>query len=47
MEALGRMNSAAVSRGLLASFSVGTEDVGEIDISHLLFVDNTLIFSGV
>jgi hypothetical protein len=41
MEALGRMISAAVSGGLLYSFSVEPM----IDISHLLFADNTLIFS--
>jgi hypothetical protein len=43
VEALCRMIFAAVSRVLLSGFSVGTM----IDISHLLFVDDTLIFSGV
>jgi hypothetical protein len=38
------MISAAVSGGLLSGFSVGTR-VG-FDISHLLFADDTLIFSG-
>jgi hypothetical protein len=42
MEALCRMISIVVSGGLLSDFSVGTR----IDISHLLFVDNTLVFSG-
>jgi hypothetical protein len=31
---------------LLSGFSVGTRNVGGIDISHLLFVDDTLIFCG-
>jgi hypothetical protein len=43
IEALGRMISAAMSGGLLFTFSVGTG----IDFSHLLFVDDTLIFIGV
>jgi len=42
MEALGKMISAAVSRGLLSGFSVGTR----VAISHLLFDDDTLIFCG-
>jgi len=43
MEALGRMISAAVIGGLLSGLIVGTW----IDISHLLFVDDTfLIFCG-
>jgi hypothetical protein len=42
MEALGRMISVAMSGSLLSGFIVGTW----IDIFHLLFVDDTLIFCG-
>jgi hypothetical protein len=42
MEALSMMISTAVSKGLLFRFSVGTV----IDISRLLFADDTLIFNG-
>jgi hypothetical protein len=35
---------AAVSVILLSGFSVGTRNVGGIDISHLLLADNALIF---
>jgi hypothetical protein len=31
---------------LLSSFFAGSENVGGIDISHLLFVDDNLIFCG-
>jgi hypothetical protein len=44
MEALGRMNSATVSGGLLSDFSVA--NAGGFVCSHLLFVDDTLIFCG-
>jgi hypothetical protein len=44
MEALDKMISVVVSRGLLSSFFVGTWNVGGIDISHLLFANDTLIF---
>jgi len=42
MEALGKIILAAVSGGLLFGFYVGTG----VDISHLLFSDDTLIFCG-
>ena len=42
MEALGRMISVVVSGGLLSSFFVETE----VDIFHLLFDDDNLIFCG-
>ncbi|XP_035551157.1 uncharacterized protein LOC118349717 [Juglans regia] len=44
MEALSRMLSAVVNHGLMASFSVGDPQRGPISVSHLLFVDDTLIF---
>lgn len=46
MEALGKMISVVVSRGLLFGFSVEIENDGGIDISHLLFAGDTLIFCG-
>jgi len=39
-----RMISVMVNRGLLSSFSVGSKNVGALNIFHLLFVDDTLIF---
>jgi hypothetical protein len=44
MEMLDRMISTAVSEGLLSSFYVG--NVGGFVCSHILFVDDTLIFTG-
>jgi hypothetical protein len=43
MEALGRMISTAVSGGLWSGFFV----VARTDISHLMFVDDTLLFCGI
>lgn len=42
MEALGMKISVAVIGGLLSGFSMRTR----VDISHLLFANNTLIFCG-
>jgi hypothetical protein len=39
-----RMISAMVNRGLLSGFSVGSKNVGALNIFHLLFADDTLIF---
>jgi hypothetical protein len=44
MEALSKMMSATVDRGLLSSFSVGSRNNEEFAVSHLLFADDTLIF---
>jgi hypothetical protein len=44
MEALSRMMSATMDRGLLSGFSVGLRNNVEIIVSHLLFADDTLIF---
>jgi hypothetical protein len=45
MEALSRMMLAKVERGLLFAFLVGSKNNEEILESHLLFADDTLIFS--
>lgn len=42
METLDKMISATMSGGLFHGFFVGAR----IDISHLLFVDDTLLFYG-
>jgi hypothetical protein len=44
MEALSRMISAMVSKGLFSGFSVGSRNVGAFNISHLLFADDSLMF---
>jgi hypothetical protein len=44
MEALSRMMTATVDRGLLFGFSVGSRNNEELLVSHLLFADDTLIF---
>jgi hypothetical protein len=46
MEALSRMLSAIVNGGLLLGFSVGSRHSCVVDISHLLFADDTLFFVG-
>jgi hypothetical protein len=45
MEALSKMIIATVDRGFLSSFSVGSRPPA-VNISHLLFADDTLIFCG-
>jgi len=45
MEALSKMITATVDRGLLSRFSVGSRPP-TVNISYLLFVDDTLIFYG-
>ena len=45
MEALSRMMTKAVAEGLLSGFQVGVLGSDSLCISHLLFADNTLIFS--
>jgi hypothetical protein len=46
MEALSKMLSIAVDRGLLSGFSVGSRPSEAVLISHLLFADDTLVFCG-
>jgi hypothetical protein len=45
MEALSRMMSKAVDGGLLSGFQVGSTENHLVQVSHLLFADDTLIFS--
>jgi hypothetical protein len=47
MEALSKLIIAFIHRGLLSGFSVGFESFEMVNISHLLFADNTFIFCGV
>jgi len=44
MEVFTRMLNAASTAGLLVGFSVGRLNETTTNISHLLFVDNTIIF---
>jgi hypothetical protein len=44
MEAFSRMISAMYSRGLISGFSVGSREHDRVEVSHLLFADDTLIF---
>ena len=45
MEALSKMMNKAVEGGFLSSFQVGSRDHSMVQVSHLLFADDTLIFS--
>ena len=45
MEAFTRMLLAATSASLLSGFSVGRRNSTTINVSHLLFADDTIIFS--
>jgi hypothetical protein len=44
VEAFSRMMIVSVKRGLMSEFSVGLRDQEEMVVSHLLFVDDTVIF---
>jgi hypothetical protein len=46
MEAFSKMISAIYSRGLILGFSVGTREHDRVEVSHLLFADDTLVFCG-
>jgi hypothetical protein len=46
MEALSQMLSAVENGGLLSSFYMGSRNIGALNISHFLFVNDTLIFCG-
>jgi hypothetical protein len=44
MEALTRMMTATVDKGLWSGFSVGSRNNEELSVSHLPFADDTWIF---
>jgi hypothetical protein len=46
MEAFSRMLGAFTSRGLILGFSVGSNEQPRVNVSHLFFADDTLIFCG-
>jgi hypothetical protein len=46
MEILSKMIYATVNGGLLSGFSVGSRSGGAINISYLLFANDSLIFCG-
>jgi hypothetical protein len=46
MEALSKLLTTTVQRGLLPGFSVGSRGSEVVNISHLLFADGTLAFCG-
>jgi hypothetical protein len=46
MEAFSKMLGAFTSRGLILGFSLGSSKLARVNVSHLLFVDDTLIFCG-
>jgi hypothetical protein len=46
MEAFSRMLGAFIERGLISGFSVGSSGQDRVNVSHLLFADDTLVFCG-
>jgi hypothetical protein len=46
MEAFSRMISAIYYRGLISGFSMGTKEFDRVEVSHLLFANDTLVFCG-
>jgi hypothetical protein len=46
MEAFSRMITSIYSRGLISGFSVGSRGHNRVEVSHLLFADDTLVFCG-
>jgi hypothetical protein len=46
MEAFSKMLGAFISRGLISGFTVGSSELNRVNVSHLLFADNTLVFCG-
>jgi hypothetical protein len=47
MEAFSRLIVKATGAGMLTGFSVGSIDSDPLEVSHLLFADDTLIFCEV
>ena len=46
MEVFSRMLGAFISRGLISGFTVGLSETNQVNVSHLLFTDDTLVFCG-
>jgi hypothetical protein len=46
MEAFSRMLGAFTERGLISGFSVGSSGQDRVNVYHLLFADDTLVFCG-
>jgi hypothetical protein len=46
MEAFSKMLGAFTSRGLISGFSVGSSEPDRVNVFHLLFADDTLVFCG-
>jgi hypothetical protein len=46
MKAFSRMIAAAIDHGFISGFSMGSSLSERVFISHLLFVDDTLVFCG-
>jgi hypothetical protein len=46
MEALSKMLISTVDGGLFSGFSMGARHFGVVNISHMFFADNTLVFCG-
>jgi hypothetical protein len=46
MEVFSMMIAAAIDHGRISSFSVGASLSERVNISHLLFADDTLVFCG-
>jgi hypothetical protein len=46
MEALSKLINAFIHIGLLSGFSMSSKSSETVDISHMLFVDDTLVFCG-
>jgi hypothetical protein len=46
MEAFSRILGAFISRGLISGFTVGSREPNQVNVSHLLFADDTLVFCG-
>ena len=46
MEAFSRMLGAFLFRGLISGFTVGSSKLNQVNVSHLLFADDSLVFCG-
>jgi hypothetical protein len=46
MEAFSRLLGAFISRGLILGFIVGSSELNRVNVSYLLFADDTLFFCG-